>query len=114
MSSIPSQPSAESVASPQRIGSRKVVNSRWAFVALQVLDLFTTLLAFRMGAFEVNPLVAHLVAMFGGLRGVVISKLVAISIAMGVRRLIWVVNIFYALIILWNAIIILGLSSKLK
>src|SRR5678810_607019 len=112
MSSILSQPSAESVASPRRLGFKKVVNSRWAFVALQGLDLLTTLVAFRMGAFEVNPLVAHLVAMFGGLRGVVISKLVAISIAMGVRRLIWVVNIFYALIIFWNAIIILGLSPK--
>ena len=33
---------------------------------LQGLDLLTTLVAFRMGALEANPLVAHLVAMFGG------------------------------------------------
>ena len=67
-----------------------------------------------MGALEANPLVAHFVAMFGGFRGVVISKLAAIAIAMGVRRLIWIVNIFYAIIILWNAIVILGLPLKSK
>ena len=67
-----------------------------------------------MGTFEVNPLVGHLIAMFGGFRGVVISKLAAIAIAMGVRKRIWVVNIFYAVIIFWNAIVILGLPLKLK
>ena len=83
-------------------------------MALQGLDLLTTLFAFHMGALEANPLVAHLVARFGGFRGVIISKLAAIAIAMGVKRLIWVVNIFYAIIIVWNAIVIFGLPPKLK
>lgn len=66
------------------------------------------MVAFHMGALEVNPLVAHLTVTFGRFRGVLISKLIAIGIAMGVRRLIWVVNVFYAVIILWNSINLVG------
>ena len=40
--------------------------------------------------------------------GVLISKLIAIGIAMGVRRLLWVVNVFYAIIILWNSMTLLA------
>ena len=99
MASI-SEPSLIGVQNASKPGFKKVVNSRWTFVALQGFDLLTTLIAFHMGALEANPLVAHLVATFGGFRGVVISKLFAIAIAMGVRKRIWVVNIFYAVIIL--------------
>ena len=70
------------------------------------------MMAFRMGAYEVNPLVAHLTVEFGRFRGVLISKVIAVAIAMGVRRLIWIVNIFYAGIILWNSINLLGVPPK--
>jgi hypothetical protein len=63
------------------VGFRRVVNSGWTLVALQGFDLLTTLVAFRMRALEANPLVAHLVAMLGRFRGVVINKLMAIAIA---------------------------------
>jgi hypothetical protein len=112
MASIPSQPSITELQSRWKPGFKKSVNSRWTFVVLQVLDLTTTLIAFHMGAMEANPLVAHFTATFGWLRGLVISKLIAIGIAMGVRRLIWVVNIFYAGIILWNLLILLSLHPK--
>ena len=88
------------------------MNSRWTFVGLQGLDLLTTMMAFRMGAYEVNPLVAHLTVEFGRFRGVLISKVIAVAIAMGVRKLIWIVNIFYAGIILWNSINLLGVPAK--
>jgi uncharacterized membrane protein len=104
MSSIPSEPSAAEVAAPSRSIFKKLLHSHWTFAVLQGLDLLTTMVAFRMGAFEVNPLVAHLTVTFGRFRGVLISKLIAIGIAMGVRRLIWIVNLFYAAIILWNSI----------
>ena len=91
---------------------RRVVRSRWTFAALQVLDLLTTFAAFHVGAFEVNPLVAHLTAQFGRLRGVLISKLIAVIIAMGVKKRLWIVNLFYALIVLWNIIVIVSLSNK--
>lgn len=37
-------------------------------------------------------------------RGVLVSKVIAVGIAMGVRRLLWIVNLFYAFIVLWNSI----------
>lgn len=79
---------------------------------LQVLDLLTTLAAFHVGAFEVNPLVANLTVQFGRLRGVIISKLIAVAIAMGVRRLVWVVNLFYLLVVGWNLVVVVLLYSK--
>lgn len=111
MSSLPPiaqefQPSAGRT----RIG--QIFRSHWTFAALQVLDLLTTLAAFRAGAFEVNPLVAQLTIHFGRLGGVLASKVIAILIAIGVRRLIWVVNIFYAGVVGWNLVILALLSMK--
>jgi hypothetical protein len=101
--------------SPQPLRAfTKLVNSRWTFIGLQILDLTTTLVAFRLGAFELNPFVAHLTVMFGKVRGVVISKIMAIGIAMGVKHLLWVVNLFYLAIIFWNTIMLLFLPARLK
>jgi hypothetical protein len=91
---------------------RRVVRSRWTFAALQLLDLLTTLVAFHVGAFEVNPLVAHLTVKFGRVRGVLISKVIAVAIAMGVRKLLWVVNLFYAFVIGWNILMLTLLHMK--
>jgi hypothetical protein len=110
MSSVSSEPSPAEMANQRPSTFRKIANSHWTFIALQGLDLLTTMVAFRMGAFEVNPLVAHLTATFGRFNGVLISKLIAIGIATGVRKLIWVVNAFYALIIMWNCINLVALS----
>ena len=112
MSSIPSEPAVSEISNSWKSGLRKVANSHWTFVALQALDLLTTMVAFRMGAYEVNPLVAHLTVAFGRFRGVLISKLIAIGIAMGVRRLLWIINIFYLVIILWNSANLLSASLK--
>jgi uncharacterized membrane protein len=60
----------------------------------------------------VNPLVAHLTVTFGRFRGVLISKLIAIGIAMGVRKLLWTINIFYAVIIVWNSANLLSAFVK--
>jgi hypothetical protein len=91
----------------------RVLRSRWTFVALQILDLLTTLAAFHVGASEINPLVAHLTLKFGRLRGVLISKVIAVAIAMGVRRLVWVVNLFYTLVVGWNLVVMTILYTKL-
>ena len=93
---------------------RRVFCSRWTFFALQAFDLLTTLAAFRAGAFEVNPLVAHLTLQFGRFRGVLISKLIAVLIAMGVRRLVWIVNLFYTAVICWNVIVLIALSTQVR
>ena len=104
-------PIAEGVGTPPRQARLiQVARSRWTFVALQVLDLLTTLAAFRAGAFEVNPLVAQLTVHFGRLGGVLASKVIAVCIALGVRRLLWVVNLFYMGVVFWNVIVLLLLS----
>lgn len=112
MSSISSESPAPELSNPGKSVFRKLANSHWTFVGLQGLDLLTTMIAFRMGAFEVNPLVAHLTVTFGRFGGVLLSKLIAIGIAMGVRKLLWVINIFYVVIILWNSINLLSASVR--
>ena len=83
-----------------------MIRSRWTFAVLQILDLLTTLAAFRLGAYEVNPLVAYLTQEFGGFRGLLISKLSAVIIILGVKRLVWVVNVFYSVVVLWNCLLL--------
>jgi hypothetical protein len=98
---------------PQRlVVLRKLIRSRWTFAALQVLDLLTTLVAFHLGAFEVSPLVARLTLHFGRMGGVFMSKVIAVVIALGVKRLLWVVNLFYAGVVCWNLIVLIILSLK--
>jgi hypothetical protein len=98
--------------SPFQVRLQRTLRSRWTFVGLQLLDLLTTLAAFHFGAFEVNPLVARLTLQFGRLGGVLMSKVIAVAIAMGVRRLVWVVNLFYAGVVGWNIAVLIVLSLK--
>jgi hypothetical protein len=112
MASISSEPRADVLLKPRSEVFQKIMQSRWTFAALQVLDLLTTLAAFHVGAFEVNPFVTHLTMLFGRFRGVLISKLIALAIAMGVRRRVWVINLFYATIVGWNVIVMTLLYMK--
>ena len=88
----------------------RILQSRSSFIVLQILDFLTTLLAFHLGAFEINPIVARLTVMFGPVGGVLCSKLIAIFIAAGVRKRLWIVNLFYSGIVCWNIIILVMLS----
>jgi hypothetical protein len=90
----------------------KILNARSTFAILQVLDLLTTLAAFHVGAFEVNPIVAHLTVLFGRFNGVLISKIIALLLALGVRKRLWIVNLFYVGVIYWNLTILLALVSR--
>lgn len=92
------------------VAARSALRSHWTFAALQVLDVLTTLTAFRAGGVEINPLVAHLTVYFGRMGGVLASKAIAVLIALGVRRLLWVVNLFYVGVICWNIFIIMVLA----
>ena len=112
MGSTPLQPANEKIENEQRTGIKRILFSRWTFVVLQLLDLLTTLIAFRLGAVEVNPLVAHLAVYFGKTGGVIASKLLAIVIAMGIKRRIWIINLFYAVIIIWNTLVVFTLHPK--
>jgi hypothetical protein len=87
-----------------------ILQARVTFIVLQLFDFLTTMLAFHVGAFEVNPLVARLTVLFGPVGGVLASKVIAIVIALGVRKRLWIVNVFYTGIICWNLVVLLLLS----
>jgi len=88
----------------------RTLNTRSSFILLQVLDLLTTLAAFRVGGFEVNPLVANLTIHFGRVGGVVLSKVIAVLLMLGVRRRLWMVNLIYIGVICWNVIVVVSLA----
>ena len=92
---------------------RKVLHAKSSFFVLQALDLSTTLIAFYFGAFEVNPLVGRLITLFGPAGGVLASKVVAVLIALRLRKLIWVANLFYVGIVCWNTFVLLILAHRL-
>jgi hypothetical protein len=93
-----------------RNGIVKILQARSSFIILQVLDLATTLVAFHFGAFEVNPLVGRLTVVLGPAGGVLFSKVMAVLIAMKVRKLVWVVNLFYIGVVGWNTFVLVALS----
>ena len=71
-----------------------------------------TLAAFRVGGFEVNPLVANLTIHFGRVGGVVLSKVIAVLLMLGVRRRLWMVNLIYIGVICWNVIVVVSLVLR--
>jgi hypothetical protein len=89
-----------------------VLNARSSFIFIQLFDLFTTLAAFRVGAYEANPLVASLIINFGRVGGVVLSKVIAVVLALGVRRRLWVVNLIYIGVICWNVVVVVSLARN--
>jgi uncharacterized protein DUF5658 len=109
MASPSSEPCVVEIENPWSTGFKRILQSRWTFVWLQILDLLTTLYAFHAGAIEVNPLVARLAVSFGRFGGVLMSKVIAILIAMGVRRRLWIINVIYIVIVGWNLIMIAGM-----
>jgi hypothetical protein len=92
--------------------SVQVAQSKWTFVTLQILDILTTLGAFHFGAFEANPLVAGLTREFGVIGGLIAGKVIALLIVLGVRRRVWIVNLFYAAVVVWNIYVVLSLSAR--
>ena len=78
----------------------------YIFLYLQVLDLLTTLVGFKLGISEASPFVRVLMH-FNSAFAVVISKIVALGLAglfLSLKRshLIRWVNYWYAAIIIWN------------
>ncbi len=75
---------------------------------------FLTPIAFHFGAFEVNPLVAHLAKLLGPAGGVVASKVAAVLLALGVQKRLWIVNLFYTGVVCWNILVLLALARHLR
>lgn len=81
------------------------------FVYLQLLDLITTLLGFRLGASEASPFIRALIYL-GPAAGVALSKFLALGLG-GVcvwlkkDRIIAWINYWYAGLVFWNLCVIL-------
>jgi hypothetical protein len=76
------------------------------FVYLQLLDLMTTLVGFRLGGTEVSPF-AHWLTGLGPTTGIVLVKMTAFAIAavclrFHKERVIAWANYFFAVLVVWN------------
>jgi len=85
------------------------------FLYLQLMDILTTLIAANLGAQEGSPFVLMLMRS-GPAIGVLISKMVAVTIAavcyrIGRPHLIRWINVWFAVVVAWNALVILQVLS---
>ena len=84
----------------------------YIFIYLQVLDLLTTLVGFRMGASEASPFIRALMH-FGPAAGVVISKLFALALGgfclyFKKDHLVRWITYWYGVLVVWNLTVMLG------
>jgi hypothetical protein len=90
-------------------------NAFAVFLALQALDVVTTVLGLRMGAHEASIFIARIMH-FGTLSALLMSKAISIILVTGVvafgrKRLLHRLNIWYAVLVTWNLFVIY-LASK--
>jgi hypothetical protein len=82
------------------------------FIYLQLLDLLTTLVGFKMGAGEASPFVRMLMHV-GPAAGVIASKVIAMALAglciyLKKNHLVRYANYWYGALVLWNLMILLA------
>lgn len=100
------------LANPEQ--HRKLSAPMIFFMALQCLDLITTLAAFSHGGIELNPIVSHMMPWTGRVAAVVASKAVLISLVwfLGRRqRVLYIGNILYTAVVTWNVAIVFALKQ---
>ena len=96
---------------PFRLPQKKFpAPSLLAFVALQLLDIFTTLLGLRMGAGESSVFIGNLMHA-GPVAALLISKLfaamlVAIALKMRRPRTVVFLNFWFVAVVSWNLVMI--------
>ncbi len=84
------------------------------FAALQTLDVLTTVLGWRLGAREANPVVARFMDI-GPIPGLLFAKLIAFVLFLAVfvagrTRLLRWLNLCFAALVTWNLAIIFTLG----
>jgi hypothetical protein len=82
------------------------------FLALQALDVLTTMIGLNLGAGESSAFINRLLN-YGPLTGLLLSKavsivLVAAVVGFGRGRLMRILNPWYAVVVTWNLIVIFG------
>jgi hypothetical protein len=98
--------------------TRRIRQILTVFLCLQVLDVVTTLIGFRVGAGESSPFISALLG-FGPVTGLVLSKFLAISLACAAlmtkrERLVRFVNFWFVAVVGWNLVIIRVASSSIN
>ena len=86
------------------------------FVYLQLLDLLTTIIGFRMGAAEASPFIRLLMNAGPGV-GVLASKLIALGLAgiciyLQKPHLLRWANYWYGGLVVWNLMILLNVPPQ--
>jgi hypothetical protein len=82
------------------------------FIALQCMDLVTTLAVFSHGGVELNPVVRSLMPWTGRALAVLASKLILISLVLLLNRrnrILRFANILYTGVVAWNLAIVFAL-----
>lgn len=87
----------------------------YVFVYLQLLDLLTTLVGFKLGAAEASPFIRVLMH-WGPATGVLVSKVLALGMGaacvyLGKHRLLRLATFWYGALIVWNLMILLAASG---
>jgi hypothetical protein len=87
------------------------------FIYLQLLDLLTTLVGFKLGASEASPFI-RLLMHFGPAAGVAASKLVALGLgALCVYKrkydLIRLATYWYGALVVWNLMVMLAAPGRM-
>jgi hypothetical protein len=82
------------------------------FLYLQMLDVLTSWLGFRVGLMEASPVVRLLLG-FGPMAGLLASKLIALGLGgfcvwSGRYQVIRLINYWYAALVVWNLALILS------
>jgi hypothetical protein len=95
------------------MGKGVILLSMAFFAALQVMDIYTTLLVFSLGGYESNPVMGWWLGRTGPIVGLLLGKLLAFGIYLvldryrprGARK----VKLFYTGVVTWNlAVLALG------
>ncbi len=83
------------------------------FVALQFLDLVTTLAVFSRGGVELNPIIRSLMPWTGRLLAIILSKATILSLVLLLnrrKRILRFANVFYVAVVAWNILIFFALK----
>ena len=91
--------------------------SLFVFVALQLLDVLSTIAGIQLGAGEASVFVGH-VLRYGPMEGLLVSKLMAgllVAAAFKLRRprLVVFMNYWFTVVVTWNLLVILITESRL-
>ena len=100
------------MSNPRSIASQFWSLSLQLFLCLQVLDIVTTWVGFRLGLHEASPFIQVLMRM-GPMAGLLASKAVALSLGglciwcQRLRVILWI-NCWYAALVIWNLALIVS------